>query len=434
MLELQSVVVSQYFNEQYFINVILALTCIIVLLICRHLWRRKDVPHLDLLYDDSSPIIQDIISNCHSLNEKYIPTYLWGKSGHLQSLIHTFKGRFGKIPDDFSSERYEILAPDGSIVSYDIFEPDATTQVPVIPEMVLIVPGICNHSESRYIRAISFHLNSHGFRVAVFNHTGALKSVKLRRPRIFTYGHTQDLDTVVKHLLATQKVDKFIGLGMSLGGNILMKFLGEEVKRQDVFHFAVSVCQGYDISEASILFSDWQNCRRIYNYGLTRNVLKVINQHKEDLARHFQSEEIPTKLNWKDIFSAKELKELDENFTLKMCKENNMEDFYRYNSSSQFMDKIALPMLILNAQDDPIVPEKLHKYPKQLMEVNKNVLFVRPPHGGHLGFFEGGVIIPNSVTWLDRMLAEFMQVALGVVKARNGENNSKTTKTTTSKQ
>ena len=93
-----------------------------------------------------------------------------------------------------------------------------------------------------------------------------------------------------------------------------------------------------------------------------------------------------------------------------------MDEFYRYNSCSRALDRSALPILLINAKDDPIVPEELHKYPKKLLEVNKNALFVRTAYGGHIGFFEGGLMVPNHVTWLDRMLAEFIQIALKVVK------------------
>ena len=371
-------------------------------------------------------MLQKKIFSSYLVKEKYVPTRLWGKSGHVQSLVHTFKGRVGAIPED-KSDRYEILASDGSIVSYDIFEPDhAAMRLSDFSSspMVLIVPGICNHAESRYIRAISFHLNAHGFRVAVYNHTGALKTVKLKRPRIFTYGYTDDLEEVVEHIRATQGVHKMVGLGISLGGNILMKYLGEKVPRQDFFHFAISVCQGYDISEASIMFRDWENFRWLYNYGMTRNVLKVINQHKDDLAGQLNAERPHAEINWKDLFSARELREVDANFTLKMCDMEDMEEFYKYNSSSQFMDRISLPMLIINANDDPIVPETLHKYPRKLLEVNKNALFLRVPHGGHLGFFEGGFVIPNRVTWLDRMLAEYIQVALNEIQRHDANNNN----------
>ena len=51
-----------------------------------------------------------------------------------------------------------------------------------------MVPGICNHAENTYVKAFSQHMMSLGFQVVVFNHTGALKSVKLNRGKIFTYG------------------------------------------------------------------------------------------------------------------------------------------------------------------------------------------------------------------------------------------------------
>ena len=66
------------------------------------------------------------------------------------------------------------------------------------------------------------------------------------------------------------------GLGFSLGGNILMKYLGEKTERQKNFHFATSVCSGYDVPECNEFFKQWTNLRRFYNYGLTRNVLKIV--------------------------------------------------------------------------------------------------------------------------------------------------------------
>ena len=62
-------------------------------------------------------------------------------------------------------------------------------------------------------------------------------------------GQTDDLDLVVRTLIRTEKAKKFVAIGFSLGGNILMKYLGEKPERQKHFHVAASICQGYDIPE-----------------------------------------------------------------------------------------------------------------------------------------------------------------------------------------
>ena len=95
-----------------------------------------------------------------------------------------------------------------------------------------------------------------------------------------------------------------------------------------------------------------------------------------------------------------------------------MNKFHEDDSCSRFIDCIKLPILIIHACDDPLFPELLLEYPKKLLAVNKNALFLKVPHGGHLGFFEGGFVVPNRITWLDRMLVEFIRVTLDEIDER----------------
>ena len=122
--------------------------------------------------------------------------------------------------------------------------------------------------------------------------------------------------------------------------------------------------------------------------------------------------EPPLNLNWNKIVSAKALQELDTEFTLKLHNETDIKLFYQENSSSPYLEQINIPLLLLNSEDDPLIPEEHHKYSKRVVEVNENALFVVSPFGGHLGFFEGGYVFANRATWLDRMLSEFFKVAL----------------------
>jgi len=391
---------------------------VLLMLLVRLIWKRNaPAPQTRLLYNPSSKLLQTIVSKCKCLNEEYVPTFLWGKNGHVQSILHTTIGRFGGVPNNIGT-RHKLTAADGAIISYDIFEPDhnAPDASKYQNELILVVPGICNHAENTYIKAFTAYMCQQGFRIAVFNHTGALKSVELKRPRIFTYGHTSDLDQVTQQILRTEKPNKLIGLAFSLGGNILLKYLGEKPERQKNFHFAVSVCAGYDVPECNELFQQWTNLRKFYNYGLTRNVLKIVKHHQPTLAKFCQSMEPPLNLNWDKIISTKALHELDEEFTLKLHNETDINRFYQENSSSPYLDKIRIPLLLLNAEDDPLIPEEHYKHSKRVVEANENALFVVSPFGGHLGFFEGGILFANQATWLDRTLSEFFKVTLDVVE------------------
>lgn len=79
-----------------------------------------------------------------------------------------------------------------------------------------------------------------------------------------------------------------------------------------------------------------------------------------------------------------------------------MEEFYRQSSCATFFEGIRVPLVCINAQDDPLVPPPILDIVKQASARHKNIVFVEQKYGGHLGFYEGGFIVPNSVSWLDK--------------------------------
>ena len=112
-----------------------------------------------------------------------------------------------------------------------------------------IAPGICNTSESVYIRRVVHLAQIHGYRVAVLNHVGALKCVPLTSARMFSYGNTSDYDGMVQDLVKRYTRTKVICMGFSMGGNIVTKYLGENRKRPENIVAGISSCQGYDANQ-----------------------------------------------------------------------------------------------------------------------------------------------------------------------------------------
>ena len=110
---------------------------------------------------------------------------------------------------------------------------------------IAIAPGICNSSESIYVRRVVYHAQFQGYRVSVLNHVGALKCVPVTSPRIFTVGNTDDYDAMVKDLLKRYPNTKIVCLGFSMGGNLVTKYLGERAHGPEIVA-GVSACQGYD--------------------------------------------------------------------------------------------------------------------------------------------------------------------------------------------
>lgn len=118
---------------------------------------------------------------------RYVPTRLWGFSGHVQTIIHSIIGRV-KCPWPIG-ERVALPLADGSTLTFDIYQPLEARAAAADDDVTLaICPGIGNTSESVYIRTFVHYAQCHGYRCAVLNHVGALHTVPVTAPRIFSYG------------------------------------------------------------------------------------------------------------------------------------------------------------------------------------------------------------------------------------------------------
>ncbi|KAK9295294.1 hypothetical protein QLX08_010334 [Tetragonisca angustula] len=337
------------------------------------------------------------------ITEPYKPTRLWGFSGHVQTILHSIIGRV-RCPWPIG-ERVYIALPDETTLTYDLYQPLTNDYEDDVT--IAICPGICNSSESVYIRTFVHFAQCHGYRCAVLNHVGVLSSVKITAPRIFTYGHTDDYHMMLQSLMEKHPNTKIICIGFSLGGNLVTKYLGERgsTKLSSIIG-GISICQGYNAIEGTKFLLNWQNFRRFYLYIMTESVKNIIIKHKNILL----SEEVKQRCNlneW-DIVSAATLPELDEAYTRKVHNFRSVKELYKWSSSLFYLDNITTPMVFINALDDPIVPEMLLEPIKEHARTHPQTLYVELAHGGHLGFYEGGLLYPNPITWLDRTLVSLI--------------------------
>jgi len=333
------------------------------------------------------------------LREPYVPPRLWGFSGHIQTILHSVVGRV-RCPWPLG-ERIYLSLVDGSTLSYDLYQAINSTVEDDIT--VAICPGIGNSSESVYIRTFVHYAQCHGYRCAVLNHLGVLNSVQVTASRIFTYGHTTDYAEMVKNLVKRYPSTNIVSVGFSLGGNLITKYLGEtDIRKPDNIIGGISICQGYNALLATQWLLKWQNFHRFYLYVLTENVKNIILKHRHILL----SEDVKTrcKLNEREIVAAATLPELDEAYTRKVHNFTSVEELYTWSSSIHYLKNITKPVIFVNAKDDPLVPEVLLNPIKDFAKSNNRAIYIEVAHGGHLGFYEGGIIYPNPLTWLDRAL------------------------------
>ncbi|KAL1271857.1 hypothetical protein QQF64_030873 [Cirrhinus molitorella] len=351
---------------------------------------------------DDTALNHFLFKSCPILTKEYIPPLLWGKSGHLQTALY---GKLGRVssPHPFGLRKY-LPMQDGATATFDLFEPLADHQSGEDVTMV-ICPGIGNHSEKHYIRTFVDHSQKQGYRCAVLNHLGALPNIELTSPRMFTYGCTWEFAAMVGFIKKTYPQTKLIVVGFSLGGNIVCKFLGENRTNQERVLCCVSVCQGYSALRAQETFLQWDQCRRFYNFLMADNMKKIILSHRSVLFGVGSTKMVDADLS--RLYTATSLMQIDDNIMRKFHGHNSLKEYYEKESCVHYIHNINVPLLLVNSGDDPLVHNSLLTIPRTLAEKKENVIFALTLHGGHLGFFEGAVLFPQPLTWMDKVIVGY---------------------------
>ncbi|KAK3562403.1 hypothetical protein QTP86_033546 [Hemibagrus guttatus] len=394
----------------------LAAVATVLYIIVRCLNLKSPTGPPDITCQDT-PLNRFLLKSCPLLTKEYIPPLLWGKSGHLQTALY---GKLGRVSSPHPTGlRMYLPMQDGATATFDLFEPLADHQSGAEVTMV-ICPGIGNHSEKHYIRTFVDYSQKQGYRCAVLNHLGALPNIELTSPRMFTYGCTWEFAAMVGYIKKTYPQSKLIVVGFSLGGNIVCKFLGENQANQERVLCCVSMCQGYSalrqagdflykimqkLMWAQETFLQWDQCRRFYNFLMADNMKKIILSHRGSLFAGGSLKLIDADL--RRLYTATSLMQIDDNIMRKFHGHNSLKEYYEKESCVHYIHNVNVPLLLVNSADDPLVHQSLLTIPRTLSEKKENVIFALTLHGGHLGFFEGAVLFPQPLTWMDKVIVGY---------------------------
>ncbi len=239
---------------------------------------------------------------------------------------------------------YEVFPNACLLISFDATErTNGKMQFFLLGDYTLVLcPGICNSSESVYIRRVVYQAQFQGYRVAVLNHVGALKGVPITSPRIFCHGDTGDYGGLVADLTKRYPGSKIICVGFSMGGNIVTKYLGEKEKtKPDSVIGGITVCQGYDANRVANRLLQWENFRRLYLFVMTENMRMILRRWQRQL---FPSEEFKRErgIVERDVWSAATLFELDDVYTRKVHGIASVEELYRWSSCVNYLDNVEV--------------------------------------------------------------------------------------------
>ncbi|KAM3608866.1 uncharacterized protein V6R79_005880 [Siganus canaliculatus] len=390
----------------------LAAVAAVLYIIVRCLNLKSATAPPEITYQDTA-LSRYLLKSCPMLTTEYIPPLLWGKSGHIQTVLY---GKMGRVntPTPCGLRKF-LPMHDGATATFDVFEAlgDHSTGDDIT---MVICPGIGNHSEKNYIRTFVDHSQRQGYRCAVLNHLGALPDMELTSPRMFTYGCTWEFAAMVAHIKRAFPQTMLVVVGFSLGGNIVCKFLGENRSNQDRVLCCVSVCQGYSALRAQETFLQWDQCRRLYNFVLADNMKKLILSHRSSLLSMNSSHIGEGDLG--RLYAATSLMQVDDSIMRKFHGYGSLKEYYEQESCVHYVHNITVPLLLVNSSDDPLIHQSLLAIPRTLAEKMPNVLFALTQHGGHLGFFEGAVLFPQPLTWIDKFIVQYTDAVCHWEKTR----------------
>ena len=283
----------------------------------------------------------------------------WLFNGHLETI---YPALLREVV--FKSPRRErIQTHDGDFLDLDWYQEKN-------PRLAIISHGLEGNSSRPYMLGMARKLYSEGFDVLTWNYRGC--SEELNQKAIFYHsGATYDLMTVVTH---AQTIYQEISLiGFSLGGNLTLKFLGEVQASLSKIKKAVAISVPLDLGGSCDKISTGQNLM------YSKRFLKTL---KEKVTR--KSALFPDELPLEKLQKVKTLRDFDDVITGPLHGFADAAEYYQVNSSLQFLDKIVVPTLILNAQNDPFLSQSC--FPETLAKRLDGVYFEFPKHGGHVGF------------------------------------------------
>ena len=309
----------------------------------------------------------------------YRPPY---PGGHLQTILpKLFRKR--KPP---AYERERVTTPDNDFIDLDWIKKGR-------PRLALLLHGLEGSSYSQYIRGTVNVLSSQGWDSVAMNFRGCSGEINALL-RSYHSGATEDLHFVIEHILAHHKYKKINLIGFSLGGNLLLKYLGEnKYKLPHAIQACVAVSTPCDLQGSAYTLGKWQN--RMYLRRFLRSMKKKIKKKEK---------KYPGSLNYHKIYAANDFEDFDDHYTGPVHGFKNADNYWRECSCKQFIPHIKTPTLLVNALNDPFLPETC--YPIREAGMNPCFEFLMPRHGGHIGFPSWQM--RSDILWHEKAIYEFI--------------------------
>jgi predicted alpha/beta-fold hydrolase len=295
----------------------------------------------------------------------------WIANGHLQTLAGAL------LPRTWQQTQLEHLP----MAQGDVLEMHSLDAPTNDAPILLLIHGLEGSVYSSYIQGMLQIAKQHQWRAIIPHLSGR-------------HNQTRELVTILHHLHARYPQAPFAAVGYSLGGNLLLKFLGENPK-QDFIHAAVGVSVPFDL-EATVKKLG-TGLGKLYEKNFVNQLKKTVRQ----------------KVDAKTLREIKTIYDFDDKVTAPLYQFLNAKDYYEKTSCIHFLPHIKTPTLIINAKDDPMIPE--HTIPSS-QQVSKDVILDIQQYGGHVGFISCKSL-GKFQYWLEERIPPYLNHLLDLKKS-----------------
>ncbi|AGK46443.1 alpha/beta hydrolase fold family protein [Burkholderia thailandensis MSMB121] len=310
---------------------------------------------------------------------------LWLPTSHAQTIVPAL---FARRPDvEYRRERWDT--PDGDFIDVDWLAPAAGAAPEPGAPLAVLFHGLEGSSDSHYARVLMAAARARGWH-GVVPHFRSCSGEMNRMPRFYHLADSAEVDWILRRLAKSHR-GPLVAVGVSLGGNVLLRWLGERRSDTSIVAAASAVSTPIDVHAGGRALS--QGFSMVY----TRSFLKTLK-----LKALVKLEQYPGLFDRHAMLAARTMHDFDDIVTAPLHGFVDANDYWTQATTRPLLAAIDVPTLILNARNDPFLPASALPGPR---DVSRAVVLDQPEHGGHAGFMTGP--FPGRIDWLPARIFEF---------------------------
>lgn len=281
---------------------------------------------------------------------------------HLQTVFPSLLRRVSRVV--YRRERIETS--DGDFLDLDFSQKG-------FDRIAVVLHGLEGDAHRHYVMGMVKALNRSGWDATAMNFRSCSGECN-RQLRFYHSGETDDLRLVLSHVSGSNQYKEIALVGFSLGGNVILKYLGESGEdRHPLVRKAVVFSVPCDLKACALKISHPSN--RLYLKRFMRMLRKKVRAKMAIM---------PDKINDFGFEALKTFQDYDDRYTAPIHGFKDAFDYWKKCSCKQFLSGISIPTLLVNAADDPFLTEEC--YPRQEALQSPFLHLEIPDHGGHVGF------------------------------------------------